>query len=33
VRAALLPLPSHMAMMPHGGKDPFVESRPPLGIL
>ncbi|KIM42507.1 hypothetical protein M413DRAFT_444245 [Hebeloma cylindrosporum] len=33
VHAAVLPPPSHRAMIPHGGKDPFAESRPLLGIL
>jgi len=33
VHAAVLPPPSHRAMLPHGGKDSFAESRPLLGIL
>jgi len=33
VHAAVLPPPSHRAMIRHGGKDPFAESRPLLGIL
>jgi len=33
VHAIVLPPPSHRAMLPHGGKDPFAESRPLLGIL
>jgi len=33
VHAAVLPPPSHRAMIPHRGKDPFAESRPLLGIL
>lgn len=33
VHAAVLPPPGHRAMIPHGGKDPFAESRPLLGIL
>ena len=33
VHAAVLPPPGHKAMIPHGGKHPFAESRPLLGIL
>jgi len=33
VHAVVLPPPSHRAMLPYGGKDPFTDSRPLLGIL
>jgi len=33
VDAAEFPLPSHRAIISHGGKDPFAESRPLLVFL